>query len=155
MVIDVFEANLLLLQAFHKHIVFVINTEGIVLDPFTDHISKYATGFTATGKKQLGEVVSIRTGNTWYHGVVGYSSKKGWGRNLAQAFLAGINKIKVEEGEYLSVILMSLDYNEPNAKEYIRAINLSKNKCYLFTLNEKFCSVAKREDILAIIKAYD
>ena len=149
MIVDVFEGDLLLLQTMHSHIAFAINKEGIICDKLTNDICKYAMGFTVTGEKRLGEVVSIPTGNVWYHGIVCYSTKEGWSKS-SQAILTGLNKIEVKEYEYISVILMGLDARA-NLRENIEAIHLSKNKCLVFIFDKESCS---KEDVIEKIKGF-
>ena len=76
MITDVIEGDVL--ETFHDHVVFGINIDGLVKwDGFVNQkICNYAMGFSVTGKRQLGEVITIPTGLEKYHGIVCYSVEK-------------------------------------------------------------------------------
>jgi len=78
MIVSVSNNDVLSPYTFQKHVAFAVNMEGINNSKFCHRIGDYALGCIDTGKKELGDIATKKTGNTRYYGIVCYSLKKGW-----------------------------------------------------------------------------
>lgn len=88
----------------YKHIAFAINTEGFNDAGFAGQVSgRYAPTLANTGKKQLGEIVSIQAGEKTFHGLVCHSLKNGW-KGAPEAITSCLEKIETDEP--IAVVLM-------------------------------------------------
>ena len=89
----------------HNHIAFAINTEGFNEDGFVGKIfvKGYTDLFLNTGKKEMGDVISIKIREKTFHGLVCYSLKHGWD-NSPQVITSCLEKIETDEP--IAVVLM-------------------------------------------------
>lgn len=136
MITDVIEGEIL--EIVYPHVAFGINIEGIVKwDGFVSQkICPFSMGFSVTGKRQLGEVITIPTGLEKYHGMVCYSVENGW-KNTPNAIKACLDKIETKEDESIYVATLGTDLFDQmpwsSVRESIKAIHLSKKNCIVYT----------------------
>lgn len=122
----------------HKHIAFAINTEGSNDAGFAGQVaSRYAPKLANTGKKKLGEVVTVESKGKTFHGLVCHSLKDGW-NDSPKTITECLDKIKTDDDESIAVVLMGAGMiGQMSGADVIanaKAIHKSKKNVVLYSL---------------------
>ncbi len=122
----------------YNHIAFAINTKGYNDAGFAGQVSERVPKIANTGKKDLGEVVSIESKGKIFHGLVCHSLEdNGWG-GAPKAIITCLEKIQVTDTEPIAVVLMGAgmigQMSGADVKANIRAIHQSKKNCVVYSL---------------------
>ncbi|HRK00906.1 MAG TPA: hypothetical protein PL089_14945 [Ignavibacteria bacterium] len=134
-----------------KHIAFAINTDGINDEGIAGKIaSMYIPKFSNTGERKLGDVVTITFKGKSYHGLVCHSlSPKGW-KNSPTAIKRCIDKIRITDNDEIAIVLLGAGKvgkrMGADIKGNLRAINRSKKKCVVYTIDYS------QEEVLRMLK---
>ena len=126
---NIFETNL-------KHIAYSINTQGYNDGGFAGQVADIVPSLKFTGDKKLGEIISVENGKHTFHALVCHSLKEeGWSKS-PEAIVKCLDAIKTDEE--IAVVLMGSGMigmmTGADVKANVRAIQVSKKKCTVYTL---------------------
>jgi len=123
-----------------RNIAFAINAGGKNDSGFAGQVLELFTPrFNKTGKRNLGEVITVETEGKIFHGLVCHRfGLNGWEKS-PETITACLDKINLAPGDAIAVVLMGSGFlgrlEGADVAANIRAIHRSRNKCIIYSLD--------------------
>lgn len=128
-----------ILKSDFKHIVFAVNTEGYNDAGFAGLIARrFWPDLAITGEQKLGTVISKKSGEKTFHGIVCHSlSADGW-KDSPRVIEEALNSLDIPEGEEIAAVAIG---NGPiglmqgaDGEANLKAMEKSKHRITVYSL---------------------